>query len=1013
MRPNYHYPPKPVDRPDHISALIPTRARPDKLKTVFDNFQETLEHRSLFDVWMYVDDDDTLTLDYIRNGDWKRYDFTINWLVTKSSWSMGDMDNYLWQHCTTNSGLYFPFGDDYTIQTEHWDTLLHEAFNRFDDGLMLGFLPDHTVQPHQITFMIPSAKWLNILGYLLTNRFYFWFDDQWVDEIAQMVDRKIMIPIFLNTPKGRGKTQRMRNLPFWARYFNLTLEDRYNDALSMIRTVYGDNPALMEAALTKAKQAAAALISRFNAHQNDLYVQMETTYRDTSSMPRPENIARYLTTELYALNDLSSKLQQAYEKDAYPDVVDLTDTMSLASLKTSDTEYLKATALAKMDYPHDAITALHRCIEVGSSSIQDAAHSLLGELKKVLPSHARSYYTSRSELRMPSWLTEVDLDIILFSDRITQELYFSIQRLIYEYEINTIIDIGSGTGAGSTHAVTSLFNQPANLVIFCIEPDRKKCDELAIRFGGKVHIYNGSSILQDEYMTEDEVNRHYHNTPTIVNHYPLDTVLQWRRDELRQHDVEGIDWGCIHNIKNNHRLTRFDMAILDGSLFSGPADLAAVYGTHFLILNHVRSIKNHNNLTRLLSDGNYKVRELNVTTGCGYAVFERIVTNHISQPIQANAHHEHISSKSPSMFQITELYNQIVQPGLINELTTRAISHFQDNVYFRLAYEQQKRREYLQGIFREKSHLKVFISNNLRHLMIHSTQMQVNYLDDHFFRETSPATFRHNCSLLQGTIVIVNNNDAHNNGSAETYVQMFNHCADTLFIVWDWDNHHWLSLSPVLASHSDLYVPTHPDNHYALSRFNAAITDPVAAGVVQWTWDFLESHTAELVNFTRSNKPLGKHIPYSPFQYRSQVVTTLNQYFDTIGFTTRQFHELTQEQKFAEWCSYKSHWIIPVLNDIQIRVFDAFVTGGIPLLPESLRFTRWLSDAHADDVLFYSAANLITPRGLVEQANKLFDTAGITGIERRYHYAMDRHHGDNRLREIINYASHLFGFIPE
>ena len=51
-------------------------------------------------------------------------------------------------------------------------------------------------------------------------------------------------------------------------------------------------------------------------------------------------------------------------------------------------------------------------------------------------------------------------------------------------------------------------------------------------------------------------------------------------------------------------------------------------------------------------------------------------------------------------------------------------------------------------------------------------------------------------------------------------------------------------------------------------------------------------------------------------------------------FTTHQFHDLTQEQKFLDWVSFKRHFIVLKVNDVPIRLFDAWATGGIPLVPE-------------------------------------------------------------------------------
>jgi hypothetical protein len=355
-------------------------------------------------------------------------------------------------------------------------------------------------------------------------------------------------------------------------------------------------------------------------------------------------------------------------------------------------------------------------------------------------------------------------------------------------------------------------------------------------------------------------------------------------------------------------------------------------------------------------------------------------------------------------FQITEHFNKLTQPQQVNGLFRNIIDVFQDDIIFHLAYAKAQRKDFLKSIFSGKDKLTIFISDNIRNLSVESHDFNINYLGKLFFSENDPIEFEKKCEVLEGAVVIVNNNDAHMRGNAEGYVRFFNRCTKTLFVIWDWDNHHWLSLSAVLAAHSDIYVPVHPENMYILSRFNSAIAAPVTSGVVQWTSAFLREKAGELLRFPRSNNPLGKHIMYPAFTYRNRMVATLRSHYASIDFSSHQFHALSQEQKLEEWGRHKVHWIIPTLNDLPIRTFDAFVTGGIPLLPESLRFIPCLADVHRNDIMFYTARDIVDPKPLVENACNVFDKCGEAGIIRRYYYGLSKHHGDLRITEIISYV---------
>lgn len=361
-----------------------------------------------------------------------------------------------------------------------------------------------------------------------------------------------------------------------------------------------------------------------------------------------------------------------------------------------------------------------------------------------------------------------------------------------------------------------------------------------------------------------------------------------------------------------------------------------------------------------------------------------------------------------SDFGISACYGQLPGAAFPAGMMEQTVQLYQHDAFFHLALAKNRRRKHLQEVFADVRPEKVWISNNLRHLAPRGTGLPCDYLERGYFSPERAATAS---GQLARSIVIVNNNDLHQGGDPAGFVAVFNACPETIFIVWDWDNHHWLGLSVPLAVHSDLYAPTHHENHFLLSRYAVNITDSVAAGVAQWTAPFLEQHRSELVSAERSNQPLGRHIPYGPFQYRNRVVATLSPHFASVGFSSHQFHEMTELQKMQEWAAHKSHWIVPVLNDIPIRVFDALATGGIPLIPDTLRFTHWLADAHRDDVLYYAADDIVQPAALVQRACELFDRHGERGIIRRHEYAMDRHHGDVRLASMLDAAASLYGFL--
>jgi len=336
------------------------------------------------------------------------------------------------------------------------------------------------------------------------------------------------------------------------------------------------------------------------------------------------------------------------------------------------------------------------------------------------------------------------------------------------------------------------------------------------------------------------------------------------------------------------------------------------------------------------------------------------------------------------------------------------VAYSQNEFYFYLAALKNSRREQLQNHFSRTKVKKILISANLAGFGFELAGVNVEYLDKGYFHEDDPHMFKQKQAYLEDAVVILNNNDVGHQGGMPYYAKFFSQCDKTIFVAWDWDNHHWLELSTFLAAHSDIYAPAHHENLYLLTRFNWLTAGPVYCGTVQWSRKFLTDHLSEMLSVERSDAPLGMHIPYSPFSFRMQTITTLNQHYPSIGFSDRSFHGRTTEDRLKEWSSHKLHWIVPVLNDVPIRIFDALVTGGIPIVPESLRFLPPVNEISREHILFYGPQDIIDPQKLVAKANELFDRGGVDKMVERHVYALNHHHGNTRMHQILKYVKEAF-----
>lgn len=294
------------------------------------------------------------------------------------------------------------------------------------------------------------------------------------------------------------------------------------------------------------------------------------------------------------------------------------------------------------------------------------------------------------------------------------------------------------------------------------------------------------------------------------------------------------------------------------------------------------------------------------------------------------------------------------------------------------------------------------------------------YLTDHIFHavryQPPGATIEFfNMNTVEGfeenSIVVLSNNNVMVDNSLNKIFDMQARNPSCAYVIWDFDNHHWFALSSMLAAIADLYVPTHSDQLEPLSRYNNIMAGPVGSGTIQWTKEYLTEHLDLIQKLDRSDDPLGTHIEYPQFPLRQKNLTILHQTLPSVKLVDGSYHSRDMLDRFTEWCSHKSHWIVPVLNDAPIRIFDALITGGVPIIPRSLKYHKDIVNLW-EHVLFYDYEDIQNPLEITAKANAKFDEGGIGGVLARHQLIMNNYHVDNRVEAILKAVYDEFGVPP-
>jgi hypothetical protein len=268
--------------------------------------------------------------------------------------------------------------------------------------------------------------------------------------------------------------------------------------------------------------------------------------------------------------------------------------------------------------------------------------------------------------------------------------------------------------------------------------------------------------------------------------------------------------------------------------------------------------------------------------------------------------------------------------------------------------------------------------------------------DFSFIDVSTLSNYQYNNSLI-----ILNNNDFCNESCFHAVSKIKRDSNNLQLCIWDFDNHHAIATSMRLLYLSDIYFSAHQHNFDYLRHASSSFFGVLPASVIQWPKDFLTSSFEYMLSVPRSNELFGKHVYYSLFGRRNKIIDAVSQYFPNVCFTNLNYHDRKIEDRFAEWCHYKIHFIAPVDNDLPIRLLDALITGGIPLVPIQLKaLLHALSIDHF--AVFYDEIDSESLHLKVQEAIIKFDENGADGMKKRINFTMNNHHIDARVNFLIN-----------
>jgi hypothetical protein len=143
-----------------------------------------------------------------------------------------------------------------------------------------------------------------------------------------------------------------------------------------------------------------------------------------------------------------------------------------------------------------------------------------------------------------------------------------------------------------------------------------------------VICYPLSSVARDELPSELEVAAHYNVNPRMQR-TKWKNVQRWYRQDF---EAIGSSVSGIEYVRAHHHIDRFGIVFIDGSEFTGKAELEHVYGAAFIVLDDIGTFKNADNYRRLEMDPSYHRLACDPALRNGFAVFARTDAPDVGSP---------------------------------------------------------------------------------------------------------------------------------------------------------------------------------------------------------------------------------------------------------------------------------------------------------------------------------------------------------------------------------------------
>jgi len=173
-----------------LSILCPTRRRPGQVLALIDTAIKTAAHPERLQFVFYVDGDDPTRAE-VQN---LKLDAPGRPIIVITGPRV--VLSQMWNECyaQAQADVLMQCGDDIRFRTRGWDTKVLSQFLRYPDRIVLVHGQDGIQGDRVATHGFLHRRWVEVVGYFVPPIFASDYNDMWLTEVADLLQRRIYLP---------------------------------------------------------------------------------------------------------------------------------------------------------------------------------------------------------------------------------------------------------------------------------------------------------------------------------------------------------------------------------------------------------------------------------------------------------------------------------------------------------------------------------------------------------------------------------------------------------------------------------------------------------------------------------------------------------------------------------------------------------------------------------------------------------------------------------------------------